>query len=134
MTRTPALGLSERLEVQKGYIAEMGFVKGRKGQQKGGHDQSLPPSPRASLTQGLVRLEDPRPHTPLVSASPPLAPDYCPGLLQAADPAFNRKPATGGVTAAAAAFPLLGHRCCHGHRRSAHALLLPFPKAGLPGA
>lgn len=77
-----------------------------------------------SLRVPPVPVRDPKAHRPQPAG--PSAPDSRPQPLRGGGPASNRQPA--------AAFSSLGHRCRRGHRWRSSAPLLPFPKAGLPGA
>lgn len=77
-----------------------------------------------SLRVPPVPVRDPKAHRPQTAG--PSAPDARPQPLRGGGPASNRQPA--------AAFSSLGHRCRRGHRWRSSSPLLPFPKAGLPGA
>lgn len=77
-----------------------------------------------SLCVPPVPVRDPKAHR--LQPAGPSAPDSRPKPLRGGGPASNRQPA--------AAFSSPGHRCRRGHRWRSSAPLLPFPKAGLPGA
>lgn len=114
-------GLEKKWESGQGTVRKR--IRGRKERTSEGETRPKLSSHGPSASH-LFQSRDPETHRPQPASSS--APDSCPEPLRGAGPASNRQ--------TVAAFSSLGHRYRRGHRWRPSAPLLPFPKAGLPGA